>query len=194
MTCGFCHYEFCWACGASASVGERHFDAGNGCGVYMMDENIKPGDHLKIRKSRCRRCCRHSHCPCNPTLLKMLKWIGIFLFFPVVFLVYINYTILTVIWNEPSEACCSKSFQSILAVIGSPILTAIATIFFYAMCAIMLVFFIMVAIGVCFVYLCGGRCNWDWSCCIRERRQVEQRQNNNDNRRLHAELNRQRAQ
>ena len=32
MTCAICGYEFCWACGESASAEDRHF-AGNGCGA-----------------------------------------------------------------------------------------------------------------------------------------------------------------
>lgn len=50
MTCGFCKYEFCWACGTSATSAENHFGSGRGCGVGMMEANIKPGDHLKKRK------------------------------------------------------------------------------------------------------------------------------------------------
>ena len=49
MTCVYCRYEFCWACGESATSAEGHF-AGNGCGVGQMDESVRPGDHLK-RKS-----------------------------------------------------------------------------------------------------------------------------------------------
>ena len=48
MTCGFCHYEFCWACGASASSADNHFGFMRGCGVRMMDASVKPGDG-KIR-------------------------------------------------------------------------------------------------------------------------------------------------
>ena len=48
MTCAFCKYEFCWSCGASATNAERHFDIGRGCGVQVMDDKIKPGDHLKL--------------------------------------------------------------------------------------------------------------------------------------------------
>ena len=51
MTCGFCGYEFCWACGESASSADNHFSAFNGCGVGMMDESVKPGDSK--RKSKC---------------------------------------------------------------------------------------------------------------------------------------------
>ena len=32
MTCGFCRYEFCWACQGSAGPDDNHFN-GNGCGV-----------------------------------------------------------------------------------------------------------------------------------------------------------------
>ena len=46
MTCGFCGYEFCWACGGSASSADNHWT--NGCGITMMQENVKPGDHLKL--------------------------------------------------------------------------------------------------------------------------------------------------
>ena len=43
MTCGFCRYEFCWACQGSAGPEDNHFN-GNGCGVAQMDENVRPGD------------------------------------------------------------------------------------------------------------------------------------------------------
>ena len=49
MTCAFCEYEFCWACGASATSADDHFGPFKGCGVAMMDANVKPGD-------RGRRC------------------------------------------------------------------------------------------------------------------------------------------
>ena len=41
MTCGFCKYQFCWACGGSASLDDNHFVIGNGCGVRMMDNKVK---------------------------------------------------------------------------------------------------------------------------------------------------------
>ena len=55
MTCGFCGYEFCWACGASASGADNHFGLMRGCGVKMMDENVKPGDGRK-RSVGCEIC------------------------------------------------------------------------------------------------------------------------------------------
>ena len=48
MTCAFCGYEFCWACGESATMADNHF-AGNGCGVEMMDEAVKPGKYRSLR-------------------------------------------------------------------------------------------------------------------------------------------------
>lgn len=48
MTCAFCKYEFCWACGESATTEERHFELGRGCGVAMMDETAKPNSHSII--------------------------------------------------------------------------------------------------------------------------------------------------
>ena len=50
MTCGWCKYEFCWACGGSASAADNHFGLLQGCGVKMMDENVKPGDGFKRSK------------------------------------------------------------------------------------------------------------------------------------------------
>ena len=41
MTCGFCRYQFCWACGASASTEDNHFGPMRGCGVRMMDQTAK---------------------------------------------------------------------------------------------------------------------------------------------------------
>ena len=46
MTCAFCEYEFCWACGASATIKENHYGPGRGCGVSLMEENVKPNSHL----------------------------------------------------------------------------------------------------------------------------------------------------
>ena len=48
MTCAFCNYEFCWACGASATKNDNHYVRKDGaswgsCGVKMMDEDAKPG-------------------------------------------------------------------------------------------------------------------------------------------------------
>ena len=48
MTCGFCGYEFCWVCGASATAEDNHFGVLRGCGVDIMDDTKRPGDHLKI--------------------------------------------------------------------------------------------------------------------------------------------------
>jgi len=49
MTCGFCKYEFCWACGGSASAADDHFGFNKGCGVNMMDDKVKPGDGNRLK-------------------------------------------------------------------------------------------------------------------------------------------------
>ena len=41
MTCALCGYEFCWACGESASAADNHFSGFGGCGVRMMDGTAK---------------------------------------------------------------------------------------------------------------------------------------------------------
>lgn len=86
MTCAFCKYEFCWACGASATTAERHFEPGRGCGVKMMDENVKPGDHLNLEPYK-PPCGGH----CSPRVLSVLKFIGLFLIFPLWALWNVNY-------------------------------------------------------------------------------------------------------
>ena len=69
MTCALCKYEFCWACGESASSADRHFSAMRGCGVRMMDDTVKAGryainiDGDDENRSKCdcfKRCC-HCH-------------------------------------------------------------------------------------------------------------------------------------
>mmetsp|Transcript_30216 Transcript_30216/g.35403 ORF Transcript_30216/g.35403 Transcript_30216/m.35403 type:complete len:194 (+) Transcript_30216:1060-1641(+) len=55
MTCGLCGYEFCWACGASATSADNHFGFMRGCGVGMMDESVKPGDARA--RSPCKQIC-----------------------------------------------------------------------------------------------------------------------------------------
>ena len=57
MTCAFCKYEFCWACGASATNAENHFGLDRGCGVNKMNEDVKPGvyTHLYLKKQQKRK-------------------------------------------------------------------------------------------------------------------------------------------
>ena len=82
MTCGFCKYEFCWSCGASATNAERHFDSGRGCGVKKMDDRVKPGDHLKITKTS----------KCKEQSWKIGKIVLVVIFFPIVLVFYMPYT------------------------------------------------------------------------------------------------------
>ena len=53
MTCGVCGYEFCWACGESASRADGHFRPGRGCGAAQMDENIQANSRKVKHVFRC---------------------------------------------------------------------------------------------------------------------------------------------
>ena len=76
MTCYLCRYEFCWGCGGSAAGGDGHFN-GNGCGVNMMDENVKPGDGKQREEEK----PPAQISPCQYAF----KWIGLFLLFLLLF-------------------------------------------------------------------------------------------------------------
>ena len=82
MTCGFCKYEFCWVCGASAVHGENHFEIGNGCGVALMEEDARPGqyDGKEATKKMILRCAK-----------RIGKEILTFIFFPLIVLVMIPF-------------------------------------------------------------------------------------------------------
>ena len=91
MTCAFCKYEFCWVCGASATSGDKHFEMGSGCGVAMMDENAAPGAYDGTQGKK-------------KIVLRYAKRIGkellIFIFFPLIALVMVPYTIMKGFWCE----------------------------------------------------------------------------------------------
>ena len=121
MTCAFCKYEFCWACGGSATNEEDHF-RGRGCGVGMMDEKVKPGDHLKLKKPNVKPgepaeprigtedhilwlfkkpfCCASACGRCGFVFCEVIKYILIFIFAPLIFLVYWEYVQLKNIWQN----------------------------------------------------------------------------------------------
>ena len=71
MTCALCGYEFCWACGESASHADNHFGGLRGCGVRMMDDTVKAGRYATNidgdddeAKSKC-SCLSRCRCRCN---------------------------------------------------------------------------------------------------------------------------------
>ena len=87
MTCLYCRYEFCWSCRASATAEDNHFGPMRGCGVLLIDDTVKPGDHLKInrRKQRCKR---------------VLKIVLKVIFFPLLLLFYLPYTFMINSWTK----------------------------------------------------------------------------------------------
>ena len=83
MTCALCKYEFCWACGESASSADRHFGAMRGCGVRMMDDTVKAGRYATNidgdgeKKSKCDCLTQFFRCQCiNRSCCKNF-WIAI---------------------------------------------------------------------------------------------------------------------
>ena len=46
MTCPKCNYMYCFACGASASEEEGHFEAFRGCGAKLADRLLKPQNYM----------------------------------------------------------------------------------------------------------------------------------------------------
>ena len=93
MTCGFCSYEFCWACGASSTSADNHFGFMRGCGVGMMDESAKPGS-----KATNSRCCQ------------ILKYIGLVLLaiilYPFFLVLYLPIGIGYFVWTQTSRESC----------------------------------------------------------------------------------------
>ena len=157
MTCLFCKYEFCWSCGASATNAEKHFEAGRGCGVKMMDENVKPGDHLRIQeeeeKNCCKACWRGRACP---RLCSALKFIPLFLFFPLIALFKFEYYMLSDICKS-NEPCPAKVVLTPILFIVGLFMTVVATILFYLYCILMLIR------GILYVLCCCCLCKNDQS-------------------------------
>ena len=91
MTCFLCGFQFCWACGESASAGGNHFN-GNGCGVRMMDDKVRPGDHLKLNKKE----------RSNRYILKVILCI---IFFPVVLVFFLPYRLIQEDWMNSRGTC-----------------------------------------------------------------------------------------
>ena len=81
MTCQVCKYEFCWACGASASNAENHFDPYNpkSCGVKMMDETVKPNTKKSGEGEKKTMTCSLSLCIFIKCLLILFFFYPIFI-------------------------------------------------------------------------------------------------------------------
>ena len=145
MTCAFCKYEFCWACGASVTTAERHFEPGRGCGVKMMDESVKPGDHLNLEpyKPPCGGYC-------SPRVLEVLKFIGLFLIFPLWALWNVNYNMQRDYWRDSRKCPCvcfpiRLIFSIVLLALGI-VMALASSVAFYVFCILTVVFRLLYAI------------------------------------------------
>ena len=103
MTCGFCKYEFCWACGASSTSDDNHFGFMRGCGVGMMDESAKPGS-----KATSSRCCQ------------IFDWFGwvllmiiLYPFFLVLFMpIAMAYAVTVIVQKDIGGGCCVAAISA----------------------------------------------------------------------------------
>ena len=95
MTCGLCGYEFCWACGASASAADNHFGFMRGCGVKMMDETVKPGD-------------KRAHQPCKFVCLAICRVIIFIILWPFILVLFPPFYVAASLAREGNKAygCC----------------------------------------------------------------------------------------
>ena len=151
MTCYLCGYEFCWACGGSASPAENHF-GGNGCGVKQMDESVKPGDGkprpIEEEPQEVSAFCF------------ALKWIGKYLLFLVLFPLLVVFYFPVKFGIEAGSKCYSTNGRNPLAAILGFLCGFIFMFFLNACFSPFLVlvglFWILAApiIGLCWV--CAG--------------------------------------
>ena len=159
MTCLFCNYQFCWSCGASATSEERHFSAGKGCGVKMMDENVKPGDHLLIQEQEDKKCCAPScfgRCGrYGPMIKEGLIYVLIFLFCPIICLFYVPYSIIGENWRGDSHILC-KIIAFPFLLIFSVIMIPMAIVVYYMSSILLIVKGILYVLFCCclFKYCC----------------------------------------
>ena len=188
MTCLFCKYQFCWSCSASATTEERHFSAGQGCGVKMMDEKVRPGDHLKIQEQEQKKCCKWRAPACcgrhGPTIMTGLTYVLLFLFFPLIALVYVPYAYIGS-WFESRQ--CNIVVKIILlpfVILYCAIIIVMSTFGFYLYAVSIIAYSIVYAAvtiikGIFYVLFC---------CCLCNRKRQEQHAEID-----HAERNRNQA-
>ena len=158
MTCGFCQYEFCWACGASASSADNHFGALRGCGVAMMDESVKPGDGGR----NCGAIC----CMIMKLLLTILL---IIVLYPFVLVLYMPVTIALVLASTSQGNCFAGCYLGIYGfVIG-----LILNICFIPLALIATVLFILMLPLIAIKWLCDNCKN----CCNVGRETEAERRN-----------------
>ena len=108
MTCYLCGYEFCWACGGSASGSENHFN-GRGCGVKQMDENVKPGDgKLQAEEDDPRNIA---------PICFALKWIGLYILLVVSFPLLVVFFFPVKFAIESGRKCYTENGRNPLAAV-----------------------------------------------------------------------------
>ena len=153
MTCAFCQYEFCWACGASATIKENHYESGRGCGVSLMEENVKPGSHLNVQTQS--KCQRYGW--------KTLKIVLCIIFFPIVLVFYLPYKMV----SETLETSASENCEiRALKVIGVFFVALILNICFIPLILILIV---MTGMQYAVYYVLYVLCCCCIIQCIRER-------------------------
>ena len=147
MTCLFCSYEFCWACGGSATRADRHFEFGRGCGVKQMDDTVKPGDHMAELELKCSDeifepfymfsvfvIFHYMRCPSCKSILIFLLF---FLLAPLIGLVLIPSGIVRKYCREnPAASVGAKIFTSVILVLAALPLTVFIVVLFYFACAL----------------------------------------------------------
>lgn len=144
MTCSFCRYEFCWSCRASASAEDKHFELMRGCGVPLIDDSVKPGDHLKINRHK-QRCTR---------LLKILVMV---ILSPLLLVFYLPYTFMIASWKKSQDTNVVLRGLSLLFYF---VLGMLADIIFIPPVVVFLLMLLIKYISIAIFYILTCYCLW----------------------------------
>ena len=161
MTCLFCSYEFCWACGGSATLPDRHYTFGRGCGVKFFDDTVRPGDHLAELELRFSDEIFKPlyvfsvfiifHRMRFPSCKSIMIFFLFFLLAPLITLVLIPSGFVRKAWNCTTPIFCKIIISVFLLAISLPI-WAIVVCLFYVACAFHFVLALLRI--VCYVLCC----------------------------------------
>ena len=145
MECDKCGYQYCFACGASATNEERHYDKYRGCGADSTDRLLKPAFYNQSAKNRL-----IYKCP------KVLIVPILVLFLPVTLVMILPYLFMKMcLAKHEKDNCCLKVWVCILATILGWILTPLFLLF-YGLFYCQVVAFCM--IPPCLCWLCTCKC------------------------------------